>query len=103
VFHEDRRREVFAFVMGVNEMTRVYCETVRCFESKERLPKSVCYILFNGTTKQPENVEYFNHLVSMITNDANVHVKLNTGLCHGESSIQQEDGSFQQQIELKFK
>jgi hypothetical protein len=30
--------------------------------------------------KQPKNVEYFNYLGSMITNDSGVHVKLNPGL-----------------------
>ena len=51
VFRADRRREGCAFVMGVNEMIRVYGETVRSFESKEHLPKSVCYISFHGTSK----------------------------------------------------
>jgi hypothetical protein len=52
--------------------------------------------------KQPENVEYFNYLSSMITNNATVHGKLNPR-CHGKNSFQQEEDSSHQQIGCKFK
>jgi hypothetical protein len=66
--------------MGVNEMTHLYGETVRCFEIKERLTESVCYISFNATTTTNGKCGIFQLLICMITNDVKVHVKLNTGL-----------------------
>jgi hypothetical protein len=52
---------------------------------------------------QRENAEYSSYLDSMIKNDAiqNVRVKLNLGL-PWKSSIQQQKGSFYQQIGLKY-
>jgi len=92
VFREDRRREGCAFVMGVNEMTRVYGETVRCFESKERLPKSVCYVLCYGRSKKnSENVGYFNYLGSLITNGAKCTREIKQRIAMAKGTFQQEE------------
>jgi len=47
--------------------------------------------------RQPENVEYFNCLISIITNDATCACELIQD-CHEKSSNQQEEDSFHKQI-----
>jgi hypothetical protein len=51
--------------------------------------------------KQLVNVEYFKYLDSVIKMMQEVYMKLNSGF-PWQSSIQQEHGSFHQQIGLKF-
>jgi hypothetical protein len=48
-----------------------------------------------------ENVEEFNYLGNMITNDARCTRDIKD--CHGKSSIQQEEDSLYQQIRLRAK
>ena len=53
--------------------------------------------------KQRENVDYFIHLGSMITNDARCTREITSSIALAKSSLQQDEGSFHQQIGLKFK
>jgi hypothetical protein len=50
-----------------------------------------------------QNVEYFNYLGSMITNDARCNREIKIYDCHGKSIIQREEDSFQQQTRLQLK
>jgi len=59
---------------------------------------------YDRLKKQPENVECVNYLGSMITNDARCTREMKFGIAMVKASIQQEEeGSFHQQIGLKFK
>jgi hypothetical protein len=100
VYRADRHREGCTFVIDVNEMTSICGETVRCFESKERLPKSVCYISFYGTSKTPENVEYFRYFGSVITNDARCTRAIKSRVAVAKSTFNEEKNLFSSKLDL---
>ena len=75
-----------------------------CKGLKSQLASGVGIVVrFQGTSHMlDENVECFNYLDSMIINDARCICEIQ--VCHGESSIQQEEAFFfHQHIGLKFK
>ena len=75
-----------------------------CKGLKSQLASGVGIVVrFQGTSHMlDENVECSNYLDSMIINDARCICEIQ--VCHGESSIQQEEAIFSHQhIGLKFK
>ena len=71
---------------------------------KSQLASGVGIVVrFQGTSHMlDENVECFNYLDSMIISDATCICEIQ--VCHGESSIQQEEAFFfHQHIGFKFK
>ena len=51
---------------------------------------------------QLENAAYINYLGSLITNNARYKREIKIQDCHGKSSIQEEEYSFQQQAAFKL-
>jgi hypothetical protein len=47
-----------------------------------------------NSQKQLENVEYLNVFGSLMTNDDNMHVKINCGIVMAKAAFKQEEGCF---------
>jgi hypothetical protein len=69
-------------------------------EGPKNLPRDLIYIMIDQ--KQPKNVEYFNHVGSMITNDARCTRGIKSKIPLAKAALNKKKSLFTNKLELLY-